>query len=243
MHSVTARWNSRVATDSFIHVHCLVTVVVMGFKFRLPSQTTVIGATQCGKTTLIKHICDHTEKFFDVPIDKIFWFSQCGASSGVPLDDPRLVIIEGPPDPELIKEQKGVNSIVVLDDLMNYFSSSKEAKQLLNNIFTVWAHHWNLAVFNLVQAAFQLDRTSRINSTYIILMKSHSDILQIRNCLQQLFGPKFKNALEAYDDAMSKPYNHLVIDNHPLTNDKYRVLSDITAEYPIVYVSRSVYCV
>lgn len=211
----------------------------MGFKFKTPSQTTVIGATQSGKTTLIKHICENTEKYFPVPIDRIFWFSQCGSTSGVPIEDGRLLVIEGPPDPTLIREQKGQNSIVVLDDLMNYFSSSKEAKQLLNNIFTVWAHHWNLAVFNLVQAAFQLDRTSRINSTYLILMKSHSDVLQIRNCLQQLFGPKFKNALEAYNDAMAKPYNHLLIDNHPLTNDKHRLLSDITADHPVVYIPRN----
>ncbi|CAI4220862.1 unnamed protein product [Auanema sp. JU1783] len=212
----------------------------MGFQFKLPSQTTVIGATQSGKTTLIKHICENTEKYFAQPIDKIFWFSQCGSSSGVPLSDGRLVVVEGPPDAELIKDQKGRNSIVVLDDLMNYFSSSKEAKQLLNNIFTVWAHHWNLAVFNLVQAAFQLDRTSRINSTYLILMKSHSDVLQIRNCLQQLFGTRFKSAFEAYTDAMSKPYNHLLIDNHPLTNDRHRILTDITSEYPIVYIARSI---
>lgn len=146
----------------------------------------------------MKQLCNNTERFFKTPIDRIFWFSQCGVLSGVPNDDPRLMVIEGPPDIDLIKEHKGSNSILVLDDLMNYFSSCKKNKELLNNIFTVWAHHLNLAVFNLVQAAFQLDRTSRINSTYLILMKSHSDVLQMRNILSQLFGHDFHRALEAW---------------------------------------------
>lgn len=211
----------------------------MVFQFQCPSQTTVIGATQCGKTTLIREICNNTEKYFKKPIQKIFWFSQCGASSGVPNDDPRLMIIEGPPDMDIIKTHRGENSIVVLDDLMSFFSSSKKNKELLNNIFTVWSHHLNLIVFNLVQAAFQLERTSRINSTYLILMKSHSDVLQMRNLLLQMFGENFKSALEAYHDAMETPYNHLLIDNHPLTDDKHRILSDITNQYHVVYVPRS----
>lgn len=210
----------------------------MGFTFALPSQTTVIGATQSGKTTLMKEICNKTEKFFDKPIDRIFWFNQCGSVSGVPDNDPRLMIIEGPPDMDFVREHKGENSILVLDDLMNFFSESKKTRQLLNNIFTVWAHHLNLAVFNLVQAAFQLDRTSRINSTYLILMKSHSDLLQMRNIFSQLFGPDFPRALEAYNDAMATPYNHLVVDSHPLTMEKHRLLSDIANTNPIVYVPR-----
>lgn len=208
----------------------------MGFKFKFPSQTTVIGATQSGKTTLMCQLCDNI--YFDKPIDRIFWFSQCGSSSGVPKNDPRVMVIEGPPDIEIIKEHRGQNSILVLDDLMSYFSNDKRGRALLNNIFTVWSHHLNLAVFNLIQAAFQLDRTSRINSTYLILMKSHSDTLQIRNLLNQLFGKDFHSALEAYDDAMTRPYSHLLIDSHPLTMKKYRVLTDITSAYPTVYVAK-----
>lgn len=210
----------------------------MVFKFKIPSQTTVIGATQSGKTTLIKQLCENTGRYFEKPVDRIFWFSKCGADSGVPIDDKRLLVIEGPPDINLVRDERGDNSILVLDDLMGFFSMDKKNKQLLNDIFTVWAHHMNLAVFNLVQAAFQLDRTSRINSTYLLLMKSHSDVLQMRNVLQQLFGPDFNRALEAYNDAMETPYNHLLIDSHPLTDERHRLLTDITHDSPTVYISR-----
>lgn len=209
----------------------------MVFQFAFPSQTTVIGATQSGKTTLIKAICENTSKFFACPIDRIFWFSQ--SLSGVPNDDERVIAIEGPPDMNFIKEHRGKNSILVLDDLMGFFSNDKRGKDLLNTIFTVWAHHLNLSVFNLVQSAFQLDRTSRINSTYLILMKSHSDVLQMKTIFSQLFGEDFRRALEAYADAMETPYNHLLVDNHPMTDNRHRLLTDMTSDSPVVYVPRS----
>lgn len=212
----------------------------MGFKFTFPSQTTIVGATQSGKTTLMQEICNNTAKYFDKSIDRIFWFSACGAQSGVPQIDDRLIVVEGPPDMDLIRTHRGENSILVLDDLMSYFSSNKSGREVLNKIFTVWSHHLNLAVFNLIQAAFQLDRTSRINSTYLVLMKSHSDTLQIRNLLAQLFGKQFHSALEAYEDAMTTPYNHLLIDSHPMTDKRHRLLTDITSDNPTVYVARSV---
>lgn len=46
----------------------------LGFQFRFPSQTTIIGATQSGKTTLLRKILENCSETFEKPIDNIFWF-------------------------------------------------------------------------------------------------------------------------------------------------------------------------
>lgn len=210
----------------------------MGFKFKFPSACTVIGASQSGKTTLMRNIISNIDRLFEVPIDIIYWFYAID-NDGIPRDCPKVMAISGLPDMNLIKAHKGKNAVLVLDDLQSHFSRDKSGKELLNDIFCVYAHHLKFAVFNLIQSAFLLDRTSRINSTYIILLKNHADKMQVRTILIQQFGEGWRAALEAYDDAMEKPYSHLLIDSHPLTDKQYRILSNITSPQPIVYVARN----
>ncbi|EFO93451.1 hypothetical protein CRE_23124 [Caenorhabditis remanei] len=184
-----------------------------GFRFRFPSQTTIIGATQSGKTTLLKKIIENCSTSFDTPITNIFWF--CGVKTpGIPTNVPNLRVYEGLPDVELLKEHKDQTNVVVCDDLMTEFARSKDSLNLLNTLFTVYAHHYNCAVFNLVQSAFALPPVTRNNSTYIILMRG---------------------AYQAYEDVMSKPYQAMMINNDPHSPPSMRILSNFIEEYPVAY--------
>ncbi|CAL2041782.1 unnamed protein product [Caenorhabditis brenneri] len=143
---------------------------------------------------------------------------------------------EGVPDVELLKEHKEQRNIVVCDDLMNFFARDRKALQLLNDLFCLYAHHMNCAIFNLVQSAFALPPTTRSNSTYIILMKNLSDAAQVKNLLVQQFGDKWRAAFEAYQDIMSKPYQAMLINNDPLAHSSMRILSNFVDDYPIAHV-------
>ncbi|EFP11729.1 hypothetical protein CRE_05294 [Caenorhabditis remanei] len=205
-----------------------------GFRFRFPSQTTIIGATQSGKTTLLKKIIENCSTSFDTPITNIFWF--CGVKTpGIPTNVPNLRVYEGLPDVELLKEHKDQTNVVVCDDLMTEFARSKDSLNLLNTLFTVYAHHYNCAVFNLVQSAFALPPVTRNNSTYIILMRSLSDAAQIKNLLVQQFGDRWRGAYQAYEDVMSKPYQAMMINNDPHSPPSMRILSNFIEEYPVAY--------
>ncbi|EFO99353.1 hypothetical protein CRE_20583 [Caenorhabditis remanei] len=203
-----------------------------GFSFRFPSQTTIIGATQSGKTTLLRNILENGN--FDEPIDNIFWF--CGIKTpSIPTHLPNLQVYEGLPDVELLKECKNQRNIVVCDDLMTEFGKSKESLNLLNTLFTVYAHHLNCAVFNLVQSAFALPPITRNNSTYIILMKSLSDAAQTKQLLMQQFGDGWRNAFAAYKECMARPFSCMMINNDPASHPHMRILTNILDEYPVSY--------
>ncbi|PIC30699.1 hypothetical protein B9Z55_021854 [Caenorhabditis nigoni] len=118
---------------------------------------------------------------------------------------------------------------------MTDFAKSKDSLNLLNTLFTVYAHHYNCAVFNLVQSAFALPPVTRNNSTYIILMRSLSDAAQIKNLLVQQFGTKWRGAYQAYQEIMSKPFQAMLINNDPNSPPSMRILSHFTEEYPIAY--------
>ncbi|EFP12711.1 hypothetical protein CRE_29707 [Caenorhabditis remanei] len=118
---------------------------------------------------------------------------------------------------------------------MTDFARSKDSLNLLNTLFTVYAHHYNCAVFNLVQSAFALPPVTRNNSTYIILMRSLSDAAQIKNLLVQQFGTSWRGAYQAYQDVMSRPYQAMLINNDPQSPPRMRILSNFIDEYPISY--------
>lgn len=208
----------------------------MPHKFKFPSQTTVIGPSQSGKTSLLRKILESPENF-ETPPDVVYWFYM--KRNAVP-DLPNVQAIEGLPDLDLIEAQKpGPNVVIVMDDLQTAFSRDKSGRQLLSDLMCVHAHHNNYCLFNLIQSAFSVDRTSRTNSTYLILMRSKADTLQTRNILSQLFDKNFSGALEAFNDATADDYGYLLVDNHPRTHEDCRLLTNILDPYPIVYVFRN----
>ncbi|EGT44476.1 hypothetical protein CAEBREN_31470 [Caenorhabditis brenneri] len=193
-------------------------------------------STQSGKTTLVRKILENIDTSFDTPIDNIFWFYGVD-NDGIPKHLPKITCIEGIPDVEFLKQHRYRNNIIVLDDLMNIFARDKKSLHLLNDLFCVYAHHFNCAIFNLVQSAFTLPPTTRNNSTYLILMRNLSDASQIKHLLMQQFGEKWRDALQAYQAVMSKPYNSMLINNDPNADSNFRIMENFLDEFPIILQS------
>lgn len=208
----------------------------MSFQFQVPAQICVIGSTSSGKSTLVKQLIENRDKFFTEPIDTVFYFYGIKTDS-IP-EGPGIYAYEGMPDMELIKSQRGKHSLLVLDDLQSCINSSAKNKKLLDDLYCLYAHHWGLVVISIFHNIFNVSRTARLNANYFVLLRTNSDKLQIKNLMMQLFGDKWKNAVEAYEDCQKIPYNHLVINNHVTCDPKYRLVSEITGKYPVVYVMR-----
>ena len=204
------------------------------FQFRFPSQTTIIGATQSGKTSLVRKILENVDSSFEKPIDNIFWFYGVD-NDGIPKHLQQITCFEGLPDIDFLKQHRFKNNVLVMDDLMNFFARDKKSLHLLNDLFCVYAHHFNCAIFNLVQSAFTLPPTTRNNSTYLILMRNLSDASQIKNLLIQQFGEKWRGALQAYQSVMTKPYNAMLINNDPNADSNFRIMEEFLDTCPIVY--------
>ena len=115
---------------------------------------------------------------------------------------------------EDLKESR--DAFLVLDDLM--FANS----EFLSKIYSVYSHHFYFSVLMTVQNLFHkgLHEIS-LNAQIMVLFKSCRDVNQIAHFLRQIYPKTYKNALEAYKDAVSSAKGYLVIDyaaKHTITN-------------------------
>lgn len=79
-------------------------------------------------------------------------------------------------------------------------------------------------------------RTIGLNSNYYLLLKNPRDLTQIEHLGKQMFPGKKGFLRNAYLDATSQPYGHLLIDCKSDTPDELRVRSNIV---PIKKVIKS----
>ena len=114
------------------------------------------------------------------------------------------------------------NAFVVLDDLM--FADP----EFLAKIYSVYWHHFRFSMLITVQNLFHKGlRKISLNSQTIILFKNCRDTNQIAHFMRQIYPKPYKNALEAYKDAISSQRGYLMIDLRSETNDKQRLRTGI----------------
>ena len=203
------------------------------------STYAVIGPTQVGKSTWMYKFFQHMNDLFveDVPDEVLYCY-------GVhqPLYDEMkstcsfIQFQEGlPTKEELDKFASGSHKIVVLDDLLSEVVQNPEMERL----FTQGSHHKRLSVFFLQQNIYQQGRCSKtisLNTAYLVLFQSRRDKSQLNILGRQLKPGYHHEFIQAYDDAVSKPYGYLIVDLKPYTEDRFRWRTNIwPGENPIIY--------
>ena len=73
-------------------------------------------------------------------------------------------------------------------------------------------------------------REISLSAQIMVLFKSCRDVNQIAQFLQQIYPKTYKNALEAYKDAVSSKRDYLVIDLRCETHDNQHLRSGIFPE-------------
>ena len=127
---------------------------------------------------------------------------------------------QGIPSLEDLKESR--DAFLVLDDLM--FANS----EFLSKIYS---HHFHFSVLMTVQNLFHKGLCEiSLNTQIMVLFKSYRDVNQIAQFLRQIYPKTYKNALEAYKNAVSFERGYLVIDLHCETHDSQRLHSGIFPE-------------
>jgi hypothetical protein len=204
-------------------------------KFTTPFTMTVTGSTGSGKTHWLYKLLKANALILDKEAQKILY---CYGVWQDLFDDMEkslnIEFSEGIPTTNKLKEfANGQHNIVVLDDLQDVVSKSVEAEQL----FTRGSHHLNLSVIYVIQNLYQQGRSSRniaLNSHYTVLFKNPRDLTQITNLGRQLGMSELLK--EAYKDATKEPYNPLLIDLSPHTDEAYKLRCHIfPGEDPIIY--------
>ena len=201
-------------------------------RLKVPMQMFLAGPSGAGKTTILRQILDNLDTLFVAPFERIIWAYGIEAAN-MPRDDPRVLLVDGPPDMRLLDNVNG-NTLLIIDDLMLYYAKHPDE---LKKLFTVVGHHKRVSIIFVVQNLFGVDRTARSNSHYICLCHT-ADKLQIRSLASQLFASQAKMFMEAYDDAISSPFGYLVIDNTPRTPAEFRLSCQRFHDNAAFYIPR-----
>lgn len=191
-------------------------------KLQSPAGVIVSGMSNSGKTSFVLRLLRHaSEMFSPPPMSVVFCYGVVDAHVPI-LEKAGVLTHEGPPTSELLGTQPKP-FLLVLDDLMLSMDPT-----LLSDIFTKRLHHENFSCIFLTQNTFEPRlKVPRTNAAYIVLLRSPSALLGVKTLGSHLFPGKQKEFMAAYDDATSKPYKYLLIDNHPCAHHDLRLRTNI----------------
>jgi hypothetical protein len=118
--------------------------------------------------------------------------------------------------PDVKKFNGKQRTLLIIDDMMT------ESNEDGSNIVTKYSHHRDISVIFLTQNLFYKSRHSRTMS-FMVIFKNLPDKIQIATLARQMFPNNSKYLVDAYEQATRKPYQYLVIDLKPETDDHFRV--------------------
>lgn len=189
--------------------------------FKHPFNMTVAGPSQSGKTKWVYDLLINIENLiYPLPYKIIYCYSnwQCMFDK-LKETISNIEFLKGLPDLDQCE-----NSLIIIDDLMTDCVDNKEVVHL----FTVGSHHRNNSVIFLTQNVFEQGKYARsisLNSHYMVIFNNLRDKCQI-NCLaRQLYPGETKYFNEVFNDAVSVPYGHLIIDLMPNSLENIRLRS------------------
>ena len=191
-------------------------------RFQHPCSILMAGPSMSGKSYFLRDLLNNRDKMFSPPPDKVIWFY--GIQQKLYEEIENVTFVEG--FPSNYQEYIGLNSLIILDDLMTEMGSDKRLTQL----FTKGSHHLNLSVIFITQNLFHKGKEMRdvsLNCQYLILFKNRRDMSQVMHIAKQLYPRRTKFFQEVYEDATKKPYSYLLVDLKNDTPERMRLRTQI----------------
>jgi hypothetical protein len=202
----------------------------------------VSGPTGSGKTTFVKNLLSIGDQIFTQKPKHVFLFYKAMQDMYLEMEKDGLIdemidVQNGMPNLDEIHEmvapfKNDGGSMIIFDDSMTSVNSDFEL------LFCNLSHHDQCSIIFMTQNLFFKDksfRTMSLNSHYIVLMKNDRDKQQISILSKQISPNNSKYILEAYKDATVKPYDYLLLDFSPETNNIIRLRSKIFPhQFPMV---------
>jgi hypothetical protein len=208
------------------------------FSLLHPFSLIISGISQSGKTRWFETLLNSMSLINPTPVRIIISYTEDQqVYHDIVQRNPRIELTRGL-DFELSDFDSSCPSLIVIDDQME--KVQKEEK--IQTLFTKGIHHKSISVILITQNLYPQGKHSRdirLNSHYLVIMKSPTFASQVNYLGRQLF-PKTPCFLpDAYKRATEKPYSYLFINLHPLCPDNSRVLQGIFSnELKFVYLPK-----
>ena len=197
------------------------------FRFHTPSSILVVGPSGCGKTAFTEKLLVDNPELFESPPTQVHYCYGAWQDRFRGMQDRGVMFHEGIPDHQaLVQWFPQGQGVLVLDDLMDEGSHDKRVLDL----FTKHSHHQGVTVLYLCQDMFPVGRYAKSisrNAHYIVAFKNPRDQLGVRNVMLQSFPTTWKDTLETFHQATTRPYGYLMLDLHPASSDQQRLWSHL----------------
>ena len=186
----------------------------------------VSGPTGSGKTTFVKNLLSIGDQIFTEKPTRVFLFYKAMQDMYLEMEKDGLIhemidVQERMPSLDAIHDtvspfKNDGGSMIIFDDSMSSVNSDFEL------LFCNLSHHDKCSIIFMTQNLFFQDksfRTMSLNSQYIVLMKNDRDKQQISILSRQISPNNSKYIIEAYQEATKDPYDYLLLDFAPETNN------------------------
>lgn len=190
---------------------------------KAPFGCIVAGPSSSGKSTFVRQlVLEASTLIHPPPVSVLYCYGEFSSLVAEMQRSPNVQVNAGSPSMQIL-EQLPKPSLVILDDLL-YTIEGKHLAEL----FTKKAHHLNFCIVFIVQDIFDKKvKVARLNSQYIVLTRSPSSVLSIKNLGTQLFPGRLSYFLDAYRQATGTNYGYLFIDLHPASSHQLCLRSAI----------------
>lgn len=209
------------------------------FKVFHPFSLICAGVSQGGKTELIKRFLLNVNDIVEpIPTRIIISYTENQQAYEELRQSNLNIEFRKGLDFEIEEFNNEGNTIIVIDDQMENVVNSKK----IQTFFTRGVHHSSVSLILLQQNLYpqgKSGRDIRLNSHYIIVMRSPTFAAQIMYLGRQLFPTHPSFLPDAYKKATVAPYSYLFLNLHPKCSDSIRVLQGIIpGEEKIVYLPK-----
>ena len=197
-------------------------------RLKCPFTMLISGPSNCGKTTFTLNLLKRCEEILNSKPGRVYWFYKIDqkvvqeGQSYIHQYENKMCTMEW-----LQENQPPKNSILVIDDM------ALEATADTAKLFSVGSHHYSVNIVFLCQNLFtknQYFRDISLNSTYVILFKNVRDKQQVSNFAKQFAPQQNKGFLAIFGEATKSPYSYIILDNHQVTNNSHRIISNYFQE-------------
>ena len=114
--------------------------------------------------------------------------------------------------------------------ILDYQMDEPGESNTLAKLFIKGSHHRNLTAIYLVQNVFNQARSQRtvsLNSHYNVVFRNKRDASQFRTLGYQMCPENARWLLDAFKHCTKRPYDYLILDFHPTTDEKSSVLTNV----------------
>ena len=197
------------------------------FRFKTPSSILIVGPSGCGKTCFTESLLlDHLGELSVNPPPTIHYCYGAWQDGFRTMKEAGVQFHEGVPTTFHLQKWFPKGGLLVKDDLM---AEGGEDKALLD-LFTKHSRHQNITVLYLCQDMFPPGKYAKSisrNAHYVIAFKNPGDQLGMKNLLLQAFPTYWQDVMDVYQKVIKRPFGYMVLDLHPVSDDRIRVLSHL----------------